>query len=505
MSTSLWFEHFKHKLQGLTESFESADTRLSLLGHAFHNQNLTSEEYLPWAMAHFQLPKLHSRFFTETPPSQEMFAKWATHYRWSEECLPVAEWDGSLIVACLQPPQDFPTNPSAILVLCSFESLQDFWKILHSSSASAPSISSAAAPEGIDLSLAAKPSTKSSDSFSFDDLGDSSSSEDNSEEAIDDSESSGEVIEDSDSPLEGIFDTPASSVSLSALATPIGDVSPSDDLFVATDGPTTIAPSPIASVLQKQKAPESAPQKSRAALSAKSEPLEVMAEKTQPDVKLESPSLKIDQPAILASLPKNSVPEVMPTPMSAPIPPPPQKVEANTPTLAPKSKPASKPMSNPASPGTFALEKIKKNNVSKVDEKIKYALDEMRNHFEKSMILTLDDKETQLTAFAWDEYFQGMKDTSIRVPLKVPSIFNIVASTQKSFHGYISLNEINEKFFEDWNQGKIPDHVTIAPLMIGDKMVGMLMGFASKSAYNKASLSLTEKLSVEFVKGLQAA
>ncbi len=81
----------------------------------------------------------------------------------------------------------------------------------------------------------------------------------------------------------------------------------------------------------------------------------------------------------------------------------------------------------------------------------------------------------------------------------------MVVSTQKPFHGYISLNEINEKFFEDWNQGRIPDHVTITPILVEEKLVGMLVGFAEKSAYNKVSLHLAEKLSLDFVKGLQAA
>ncbi|WP_374032950.1 hypothetical protein [Bdellovibrio bacteriovorus] len=140
-----------------------------------------------------------------------------------------------------------------------------------------------------------------------------------------------------------------------------------------------------------------------------------------------------------------------------------------------------------------------------LNEKIKTILSQMKVHFEKSMILTLDEQETQMTAFAWDENFQGMKDTSMRFPLQTPSIFNIVATTQKPYHGYISLNAINEKFFDGWNQGRIPDHVTVTPIIINEKLVGMLMGFAEKAAYNKVSLTLAEKLSGEFTKGLQAA
>jgi hypothetical protein len=117
----------------------------------------------------------------------------------------------------------------------------------------------------------------------------------------------------------------------------------------------------------------------------------------------------------------------------------------------------------------------------------------------------LDEQETQIVAFAWDENFRDIKDTNMRFPLKTPSIFNIVVSTQKPYHGYVSLNEINERFFDDWNQGRVPDHVTISPLMMGDKLIGLLVGFADKTAYNKVSLALAEKLSTDFTKGLQAA
>ncbi|MBO9666639.1 MAG: hypothetical protein J7501_07470 [Bdellovibrio sp.] len=450
MSTHAWFEHFKEKLQGLTDAFEQSGTPLSLLGYALKEKQLTSDAYLHWAMAHYKLPQLQARFFTETPPSKEMFAKWATHYPWSVECLPVAEWDGALIVACLQPPQDFPSTPSCILVLAPFESMEAAW-----ASYQAP----IAAPV---------PAVKNSaNEFSFDDLGASDSSPEIPE---------GEAIEEvsPEGALEGIFDGPTV-VRLEALSPKAETIiEPKMEDLVAVKSET-----PAATL------PNAAP--ATPAATAKN------FDKTIVDPRPAMPGTAAN---------------------SAPPPPPPAEENSgsyddsfsNKPTpIVARPAGVAKPTMNPAANGSFALEKIKKKNTAIIAEKVKRTLSEMKVHFEKSMILSLDDQETQVTAFAWDENFQGVKDTSLRVPLKTPSIFNIVAATQKPFHGYISLNELNEKFFEQWNQGKIPDHITISPIMMNEKLVGMLVGFAEKSAYNKVSLNLAEKLSGEFIKGLQAA
>lgn len=467
MSHNAWYEHFKEQLQGLTEAYEASGSSLPLLGYALAEKRLSSEEYLKWALAHYKLPRLQSRFFTETPLSQEMFAKWATHYRWSLECLPVAEWDGSLIVACLQPPQDFPSFPTPVLVLTSSEDLKQAWDYFHPEKvkAAAPKED---APEGIDLSQATATSAAPKESFSFEDLGvpaDASGEATNSGvELVEPAEEAAESAVDE--ALAGLLNT-STVVKLEALGDPL------------TTTKATIH------------APESSTEKT------------VVLEKTAGENTFTGLTA-------LGKIPPKPAVEGKP---NVPPPPPPQAEQempfedtfGNHPTpLVTKPGGVARPTVNPVAAGNFALEKLKKKNVA-LTERIKNTLSEMKVYFDKSMILTLDEQESQLVAFAWDENFQSIKDTNMRFPLKTPSIFNIVVTTQKSYHGYIALNEINERFFDDWNQGVVPDHVTITPMIMNDKIVGLLMGFADKTAYNKVSLNLAEKLSGEFVKGLQAA
>ncbi|QDK45577.1 hypothetical protein DOM22_10665 [Bdellovibrio sp. ZAP7] len=499
MSTLEWFEHFKHKLQGLTESHTAGGSPLSLLAYALKENQLTAEEYFPWAMAHYKLPRLQARFFTETPPRKEMLAKWATHYSWTVECLPVAEWDGILVVACLQPPQDFPSSPTCVFVLAPQEALEQCWNTWHPQVAakipsSAPEKSAAVEsemPEGL-AGLKAPAAKKSGDSFSFEDLGDVGSDESHNEEASSEehSESAGEEM----GGLEGLFDAPV--VKLQSFG--------SDEAASTTPPASVPEETPVDQILNSKSASEEEAAKtfdrtvvdSRPSLS-KVEP--VLEKKSEP------------APAVAAS-----IPAAAPAASKAGGPPPPPKDDlpdlteesfGNKPIAPIVTRPTgvAKPTMNPVASGSFSLEKLKKKNSGIIADKVKRVLSEMKAHFEKSMILTLDEQESQVTAFAWDENFQEIKDTSMRIPLESPSIFKIVASTQKPFHGYISLNDLNENFFEQWNQGAIPDHVTITPIVINEKLVGMLMGLAEKSAYNKASLGLAERLSTEFTKGLQAA
>lgn len=491
MSQQAWFEHFKEQLQGLTESYEQSGSPLSLLAYCLQENRLSVESYLHWAMTHYSLPQIQSSFFSETPISQEMFAKWATHYPWSTECLPVAEWDGSLIIACLQPPQDFPQYPASGFILAQPSDLERAWNSLHATTKDAQSQKVEEAPEGFNLQTTTPKSTSTDQGFSLEDLGEvaQGNSDSHSEEVLSlDGEPAAEEA------LEGLFDGPTvvSLMPLSEAASPTMENENSNmivDPAAVQSGEILVSNSsedsssfgePIAELDSSNEATVVAPQESMLVSGSS------MSSDANPDKAIPQP-------------------EIPPPPQSS-FPPPFEESFGNKPIpIMPRPAGVAKPSMNPVASANFTLERIKRKNSQVVAEKIKSTLSEMKVHFEKSMILTLDDSESQLTALAWDENFKDMKDTGLRISLQTPSIFNIVASTQKPFHGYISLNEVNEKFFEGWNAGVIPDHVTITPLVIADKVVGMILGIADKSAYNKVSLNLAEKLSAEFVKGLQVA
>jgi GAF domain-containing protein len=70
----------------------------------------------------------------------------------------------------------------------------------------------------------------------------------------------------------------------------------------------------------------------------------------------------------------------------------------------------------------------------------------------------------------------------------------VVHRTHKPFHGYVVPNDLNNKFFAQWNASQTPEHLTIAPVMIDDHVIGMLLAIGEKTADTKACLHLAESL-----------
>lgn len=419
MSHTNWQEHFKVKLQGLTHAFEHSGSTLSLLGFALKNEYLTSEEYLNWASRHFGLPLLNAGFFAANTPNTHFFSKFKSTFNWSPECLPLGEWDGALIIAGVQPPQELPNNLKFIFVLAAFENLESTWSALQIPALPTVDV----APDGLDLfTTTSMKKAKDDDSFSFEDLQiDSEVTEIREEigafdgDLLAPSEDQG-GMEGLDESIVGSFNKPISDAeSFDASSLVIPESTP--------DNMTEDAPLATVTVLPS----------------------------------LEQRESKI-QIADVRSYSDN-----------------------------------------------FHLRDLMTEKTYAIGNKIKATLAQMKSHFEKSLILSLNDTESSAIVFAWDESFNGEHNDSYSIPLNTPSIFNIVAATSKPFHGFVSLNEINEKFFEEWNHGAIPDHVTITPILLDVKVVGMLVGFAEKSAYNRASLNLAEKLALQLMKDFQVA
>lgn len=142
-----------------------------------------------------------------------------------------------------------------------------------------------------------------------------------------------------------------------------------------------------------------------------------------------------------------------------------------------------------------ALQSTPKGNL---DSFMQTIFTEMEYHFEKSMVFLKDGEE--MKPWRWDGNFQMNSDEDSSpngVQLESASPWRIVMSTQKPYHGYVTPNEINDKFFDAWNNAQAPAHMTLVPVMIEDHVIGMLLGLGEKSADNKNSLQLAEKLAAD--------
>ncbi len=128
--------------------------------------------------------------------------------------------------------------------------------------------------------------------------------------------------------------------------------------------------------------------------------------------------------------------------------------------------------------------------------------EEMKSSFEKSMVL-LKEGDT-MKPWNWDPNFHPPSDASECISLSTPSPWRIVMKTHMPYHGYLVPNEASTHFFDSWNDSKTPDHLTLAPILVEDHVIGMVLGIGDKSADTKASLQLTERWAQEFAKQIKS-
>ena len=115
-------------------------------------------------------------------------------------------------------------------------------------------------------------------------------------------------------------------------------------------------------------------------------------------------------------------------------------------------------------------------------------------YFEKSMLLLRDG--ITLRPWKWTTGFQSVADTPSGISLEEASAFRIVFRTNKTFHGYVVSSPINNKFFNEWNMPEPVGTLTIAPILIDDSLLGVLVGFSSVAAFNFDAVASLEKLAM---------
>lgn len=483
-----WQDQFKSAIQNAESLYSKDSTDVSLLMFCLRSKLIPTAEYLSWAKENFQIPVLSAKYLQIHKPQQELYKKWQKVYKWSNECLPIAEWDGVLIIACLEIPANYAHANPTTFVLTSPEVLDQTWTIYNKSQ------KSAASGDFTDMTaLAATVVASKPDSNNFLDANgelilqhDDSHDEEHSEEEISASEEgesseeeSGEspegmevaIDEEAAGMPEGLFgDAPAPSIGNFTSLTktePIAfqamntEVTKELSIAIEDDAPAAEIPAAMA--------PKKGPRTSQPLMASLSEKTKIDDMPAMDDLEevadheVEFPNKKQISPMASAS------PGDFP---SAPV----------------------KPTMNPGNQAAFFLEKMRKQGQDQFDKEVIATFQSMKTFFKKSMLLAIGDKDRLVKPILWDGAFDIQSPATAEFNLKIPSIFKVVSGTQKPYHGYIVPNDLNESFFESWNHGQIPDHVTIVPLMDGDHVVGMIMGFGEKASYNKNVLSFTENI-----------
>lgn len=127
MSEPFWKEHFSQPISG----YDPVEAQgLSELGYALLHSQIDEQKYLDFARSHFELCSVDVNFFQKNPPPIELVRRLKEVYPWSPEIMPVAEWDGHVIVLAIEKPQiPIPPELKPILLLAPVSSLNPYWEM----------------------------------------------------------------------------------------------------------------------------------------------------------------------------------------------------------------------------------------------------------------------------------------------------------------------------------------------------------------------------------------
>ena len=135
------------------------------------------------------------------------------------------------------------------------------------------------------------------------------------------------------------------------------------------------------------------------------------------------------------------------------------------------------------------------------EERIGYkALSDFSQYFDRVMIL--QPNQMLLKPSLWQGNWHYNKNSNANIDITMSSIFRIVFTSKKPYHGYVVRNQINDSFFNTFNQGELPDHATIVPVMIDNNLVGMILGFTDQHKADFVNLEDCERIAEKYASEL---
>ncbi len=489
-----WFEHFKDLLIHWSPPAGFAPESTEALCHALRDGKISMDAYMEWAQETFELPILDGKFFEMTAPNLKLWVKRHAQLPWKSYIFPVAEWDGCLTVACLSPeflfdPEKFQSSILThklriVYVLAPLREMQLWWQKLRPDEAMITStplipLNQPESPVGIDLNsldLQRKSAKQEQQAVAdMEDLEKAFATHPTGQNQMlnQDQQHGQDNNQSATLKLEEINDAEVPEVlaSLDELAADLAaDLAPvSSPNLKAKDIPKTSSKIPSSKI-----------------------PTSVISEAPVPSII--RPTAK---PQAIASDKPESVLTRQPGP-AATLKPEPSPVSKSEPTAP------AKPEKQGEFDNNFLLDILRLQREIEFKTAVEISFEQMRPHFGKGFLLGVNKDESKVKVIMSGIDTELISNYDVQLTLETPSIFRIVAKTLKPYHGHIIVNDINEKFFEDAAGGILPSHVTMTPIIVENKLLGMLMGIGEKSSYSKSILALQEKTTKELVETLRA-
>lgn len=442
-----WSQQFQSSLTDFENKYKSAQTHMSPLAFALSQKIIPADQYLKWAQTSYHLPIITDEYFNAHLPSIEDWKSWKSEYQWSEEIVPIGIWDGHLLVACIEIPSQFPAAFYPIFLLADFKNTQrtfQFYKNTDKGSESAKKLK--------DLIQQPEPAiAKKEKEFEILELSDEAHPAMATEEEL--------VLATEEQP-EGL------NLNFSGVA------------------PIPSPPSALESITSDKKPVTTAVE----VISFDS--LDILSTPPKEEISLKFSNVDVNSSVSLKKPERETTTGLTSTGMTS------TKIGGitNNTTIGAQLPSAIQNEINKGLPYFIA---IKKDNPTNFENITQSYFSKVTNLFDKFILIAIDPSELHAVPVSWSDNISPRSKDLEKLDLTEPSIFKTVASTLKSYHGYIVLNESNEKFFEFWNQGQVPGNITMVPLIIRNKLVGMWMGLGESHTYNWATLKQMETRSKE--------
>lgn len=420
------------------------------------NGYIPSDDYIKWAMDTYELPSVRDEYFG-VPVDPVFWEAVKQEFPWSPAFFPLAEWQGVMLIGCLEPPQfHFPLRTPHRFVIAAAHALEHRFRELepaplvetHDEEISRDAVTVTDAKPLAQAAAAPQPRQRPADEILADSL-----------PAAPDVD-----MHDPEGLVGGV--NPDSNVNL-AIPEGLGDQGNLKPVPTTPDG--LDADSRLIDMSELDFS-----QTNGIALEPAPEPPKVQRPVMQ--------ELSIEPHA------PPPAPKVPPGPPAAAVAAAAAAVKASTPPPAPPLSHARVAAAEPAVPlATCAT----------LDSLQTAVVAHITSHFEHGMIMNFEN--FTLRPAKWSELMLSVKgDHPDAISLDQPSVFRIAARTSLPYHGYVVANPINTAFFNAFNRGVVPKHVTVMPAMVMGQTIGMLVGISMSEVDYKASLSAMEKIATEY-------
>ena len=96
-----WQNKFQVPEKSMREWKQTAPEK-SLTFYALKNRIINEKDYFDWAMDYYQIPKVNNLYFEQKLIKKDEWNEIKETYDWTEEVLPIAFWNNTIFIGCLE-------------------------------------------------------------------------------------------------------------------------------------------------------------------------------------------------------------------------------------------------------------------------------------------------------------------------------------------------------------------------------------------------------------------